>query len=203
VLRAGASAEPTLARLRRFCELLLQWNRRVSNLISKNDESRVVARHVIESLEPAHWVRESGARKWLDFGSGGGFPALPLAIVHVGSSWTLVESRRTKSLFLRKAVEELGLRDVTVVLARLEEIADLDVHVGAYDGFTSRATLPIAPTLALAAKVVRSGGVAFLWKGSRREEEMAADPFWREAWEHEGLLGIGSGQTVIAKFRRK
>jgi 16S rRNA (guanine527-N7)-methyltransferase len=203
LLRAGAKAEESLSRIRRFGEMLLLWNRRVSNLISRNDEPRLVARHLAESLEPAHWLKESDAKKWLDLGAGGGLPAIPLAIAGVGSSWTLVESRRTKTLFMRKVIEDIELKNVSVVLARLEDVADAPPHVGAYDGFTSRATLTLGPTLALAAKVVRSGGTAFLWKGSRREEEMAKDPFWREAWEHEGLLGIGTGQTVVARFRRK
>ncbi|HTO90365.1 MAG TPA: RsmG family class I SAM-dependent methyltransferase, partial [Candidatus Sulfotelmatobacter sp.] len=82
-----------LVQLRRFVELLLQWNRRVSNLISKNDESRVVEAHLVPSLEPAEWIASHRLSRWLDFGSGGGFPAIPLALCGVGEHWDLVESR--------------------------------------------------------------------------------------------------------------
>jgi 16S rRNA (guanine527-N7)-methyltransferase len=183
--------------------MLIQWNRKVSNLISRNDEMRIVARHVLESLEPAHWLQTSPAKRWLDFGSGSGFPAIPLAIVGIGTNWTLVESRRTKTLFLRKAVDDLQITGVNVVNARLEDIAADAEYAGAYSGFTSRATQPLVPTLAIAAAVVHSGGTAFLWKGSRREAEMTSDDSWRASWDFDGLLGIGDGTTAVARFTRK
>ena len=201
LLKIGADLEAVMPRLRRYCEMLVQWNRKVSNLISRNDETRIVARHVLESLEPAHWLHASGAKRWLDFGSGSGFPAIPLAISGVGSEWTLVESRRTKTLFLRKAVEELAISGVTVIQARLEDIAN--DHAGTYGGFTSRATQTLVPTLAIAASVVQPGGTAFLWKGSRREAEMTSDESWRASWEFEGLQPIGDGTTAVARFTRK
>ena len=203
LLKVGANTDQVVPRLRRYCELLLQWNRKVSNLISRNDENRIVSRHLQESLEPAHWLHSSGADRWLDFGSGGGLPAIPLAIAGVGAQWTLVESRRTKTLFLRKAIEELEITTVTVVLARLEEMLIQQEHAFGYSGFTSRATLPLAPTLSMAASVVRPAGVAFLWKGSKREEEMTADASWRLNWDYDGLLGIGDGTTTVARFIRK
>ena len=201
--KVGADSASAIPRLRRYCELVLQWNRKVSNLISRNDESRIVLRHLAESIEPAHWLRESGAGRWLDFGAGAGFPAIPLSLVGVGGDWTLVESRRTKTLFIRKAIEDLEMRSVSVTLARLEDMIELEEHAGVYDGFTSRATLTLGPTLALAASFVRSGGKAFLWKGSRREAEMSADDAWRIDWDFDGVLGIGDGETTVARFTRK
>ncbi len=203
LLKAGADAGQATARLRRYTELLLQWNRGVSNLVSRNDESRIVERHIAESIEPAHWLKESGASRWLDFGSGGGLPALPLALVGVGSAWTLVESRRTKTLFIRKALQEMGIEGVRVVLGRLESLVDEVGQLMRFDGFTSRATLPLGPTLVLAAHWVEPGGSAFLWKGSKREAEMASDRRWEEAWDFDGLLGIGQGQSAVARFRRR
>jgi 16S rRNA (guanine527-N7)-methyltransferase len=203
LLKIGADPDASIARLRRYAEMLVQWNRKVSNLISKNDEDRIVARHILESLEPGHWLRDAGAKRWLDFGSGGGLPAIPLAIGGIGNEWTLVESRRTKTLFLRRALEDLGMQNLSVVNARLEDMLGASEHAGSYDGFTSRATQTLAPTLAIAATFVQPGGTAFLWKGSRREEEMAADTLWREKWDFDGLLGIGDGTTTVARFRRK
>ena len=203
LLRIGADPAASTSRIRRYCELIIQWNRKVSNIISKNDEARIVARHVIESLEPARWLQDLGAKRWLDFGSGAGLPAIPLALCGIGNEWTLVESRRTKTLFLRKALEELGMKNITVVHSRLEELLDARDHSSSYDGFTSRATLPLAPTLAMAASFVQPQGTAFLWKGSRREEEMAGDRSWLEKWDLEGLLGIGDGTTAVARFKRK
>ena len=183
--------------------MLIDWNRRVSNLISRNDEERIVERHIAESVEPAAWLKASPATRWLDFGSGGGLPAIPLALVGVGPRWTLVESRRMKTLFLRKTVETLELQDINVVASRLETMANEVGRDDTFDGFTSRATIALAPTLMLAARFVAPGGVAFLWKGSKRESEMKADLRWQDCWELDGLLGIGEGQTAVARFTRR
>jgi 16S rRNA (guanine527-N7)-methyltransferase len=203
LLKAGVDPDASIARLRRYCELALQWNRKVSNLISRNDEDRIVQRHIAESLEPAHWLKESGAKRWLDFGSGAGLPAIPLVIGGVGDEWTLVESRRTKTLFLRRALDELVIGNVTVINARLEDLLGSSELLASYDGFTSRATQTLVPTLAIAANFVRPGGTAFLWKGSRREEEMSVDESWRQNWDFDGLLAIGDGTPAVARFRRK
>jgi len=203
IAKAGASPEATIPRLKAYAKLLVDWNRAVSNLISRGDEQRIVERHIAESIEPAAWLKSSSVNRWLDFGSGAGLPAIPLAIVGVGPRWTLVESRRMKTLFVKKATEELGLGDLEVVVARLENMTGDATRRGAYDGFTSRATLALGPTLVLAAEFVAPGGLAFLWKGSQREREMVDDPRWRESWEFDGILGIGNGQTVVARFTRK
>jgi 16S rRNA (guanine527-N7)-methyltransferase len=203
LLKIGADPDPSIVRLRRFSEMLVQWNRKVSNLVSKNDEDRIVARHILESLEPGHWLRDCGAKRWLDFGSGGGLPAIPLAI---GGDRNRVDAGRVTPHQDAVSAQSAGRsRDPerSVVNARLEDLLDAGEHAGAYDGFTSRATQTLAPTLAIAATFVQPGGTAFLWKGSRREEEMAADKAWRETWDFDGLLGIGDGITTVARFKRK
>jgi 16S rRNA (guanine527-N7)-methyltransferase len=202
ILKAGVELDGVMPRLRQFATLLTQWNRGVSNLISRNDEPRLVSRHLLESISCAYWLRELGEVNWMDFGSGGGLPAMPLAICGVGARWTLVESRRTKVLFLRRAVQELGLDRVSILHARLEDVAPGDVG-GEIMGFTSRATLHLDPTLELAHRFVVPGGRAFLWKGSRREDEMKKETSWAEHWELDGLLGVGTEHTVVCRFARK
>lgn len=203
LVRVGADPKVVLPKIRQYAEALLEWNRGYSNLISRSDEARLVERHIAESLEPAHWLQASGARRWMDLGSGGGLPALPIALAGVGESWTLVESRRNKTLFLRKVKQDIGIDNVSVELARLEMLAADAERLGRFDGFTSRATLRLGPTLALAADWVVPGGHAFLWKGSRREQEMAEDRTWERSWVFDGLLGLSSGRTVVERFVRK
>ena len=188
--------------MRQFGALVIDWNRKVSNLISRNDEGRIVARHFAESIEPAYRLRESGARSWLDFGSGAGFPAIPLAILGVGERWTLVESRRPKTLFMRKAIEVLELPGIKVYHGRLETWLEEQVGERFIDGFSSRATMRLAPTLVMAESVVRQGGTAFLWKGSRRDEELSDPKNWDREWELTEVLDLGSGPTAVAKLIR-
>jgi 16S rRNA (guanine527-N7)-methyltransferase len=168
--------------------------------MSRHDESRIVARHLAESLEPARRIRDFGLDAWLDFGSGAGFPAIPLAIAGVGKSWLLVESRRQKTLFLRKAVETLGLGHVEVATTRLET---LDPERVGFDGFTSRATEGLELTLQLAAPRVVHGGRAFLWRGGSRAAELAAAGPWRDDWEIGRVTKLPESLAEIAELIRK
>ena len=195
--------EGALERLKTYTRLVLEWNRGVSNIVARNDEPRFVERHLIESIAPAQALRESGATRWIDFGSGAGLPAIPLAIAGIGASWTLVESRRSKTLFLRKSLQMLVIQNIEVVLDRLENVISDPAFPRDYDGFTSRATMPLAPTLEMAAPIVRTSGSAFLWKGSGAEGEMAADSAWRGDWDYSATIPVGSGPNVVVRFIRK
>jgi 16S rRNA (guanine527-N7)-methyltransferase len=208
--RLGRDPAADLPRLAAYARLVIEWNKSVSNLISRTDEARMVSRHLRESIEPAAFLWDSGATDWIDFGSGAGLPAIPLAIVGVGPKWTLVESRRPKALFLRKATAELGLGDVSVEHARLEDVVAREraaAHEGIaprlWSGFTSRATLRLAPTLELASTIVSKSGSAFLWKGSRRSDEMWESSAWNESWEISEELEMAEGEIVVCKFLRK
>ena len=140
----------------------------------------------------------------MDLGSGGGFPALPLAIAGIGARWTLVESRRNKTLFLRRVVERLELRDIVVTTGRLEVLVESESNDLQCDGFTSRATMRAAPTLELAARIVRPGGHAILWKGSRLEGELAeARAGWHADWTEPAMHPIATGPNSIAIFKRR
>lgn len=197
---AGAS-QGTLTGLRDYCQRVLTWNRTASNLISRNDEGRIVERHVVESLEPAGWLAAAGINDWLDFGSGAGFPAIPLAIAGVGSRWTLVESRRMKALFLRKTVSEMRITpEISIVYARLESL------IGAgksYMGFTARAAGKIGETLKLAGDLISDGGSAFLWKGSRWSEEMTGDRSWEKGWSFVEQRPLSASSLTVLLFTKR
>ncbi len=203
IAKSGADVEPTIARLKKFTQLAIEWNRSVSNLISRNDEARIVTRHIRESVECAHELKASGATRWLDFGSGAGFPAIPLAILGVGGHWTLVESRRPKTLFMRKAIQELEMPHLEVYHGRLEAFVEEREGARDIEGFTSRATMKLAPTLELAEALVQKDGSAFLWKGSGRSEELGEDSAWNLAWDLDRTLTVGDEHTAVAIFKRK
>lgn len=92
------------------------------SVIAKGDRTSVFTRHILDSLNPVT-LFETPPRSALDLGSGAGFPGIPLAIVWPTTKWLLVESREKKSGFLEKAVRELGLKNVEVECARIEEVA--------------------------------------------------------------------------------
>jgi 16S rRNA (guanine527-N7)-methyltransferase len=205
-LLSGSEADCDLAlsRLKSFAVELLKWNQGVSNLISHDDELRVVDRHIAESLAGSKIINALGCNSLVDFGSGGGFPALPLALAGTGSHWTLVESRRNKTLFLRRAVQELAMGNITVLTGRLETLIAEDASGLRCTGFTSRATMKAGPTLEMAARIVEAGGHAILWKGSGLSDEIAtAGEAWQVSWEPPVIHELGIGSNSICVFRRK
>jgi len=102
--------EGAVDRLRLHAELVRKWNR-VCGLVSAGDETRICSRHTCDSLGllPIFYACGSGLSQWVDIGSGGGFPALPVAIVLEGVRFRLYERSRRKSAFLERAIIELGL----------------------------------------------------------------------------------------------
>jgi len=206
----GGDPLAVLPRLAEYAARVLAWNRSVSNLISRADEARLVSRHIAESLEPAAWIAGSRTGRALDFGSGAGLPAVPLAIAGVCTEWVLVESRRPKILFLRKTLGDMGLETIDPVHGRLEDVVDTGLddaysHLKLFelDVFTSRATVALEPTLQLAADIVRPGGLAYLWKGSRRQEELAGCDCDAMGWVPAGELALTGGDVAVMRFERK
>jgi 16S rRNA (guanine527-N7)-methyltransferase len=193
-----------LARLRAFALELLRWNQGVSNLISHDDEPRLLDRHIVESLVGVNIINDLGCNKLVDFGSGGGFPALPLTLAGAGRHWKLVESRRNKTLFLRRVVQELAIAEVDVVTGRLEVLVKEDPASLSCDGFTSRATMKLGPTLELAAEIVEPGGHAILWKGSGFQDELAGSrEQWEAKWATPVIHPIADGPNTVSVFLRK
>jgi 16S rRNA G527 N7-methylase RsmG len=164
------------------------------DLISHADEARLVDRHIAESLAGAALIGELGCESIVDLGSGGGFPAIPLAIAGIGQRWTLVESRRNKTLFLRRVVERMELRDIVVVTGRLEVLVEsADVEALQCDGFTSRATMRAGPTLAIAARIVRPAAMRSCGRAAGS----------RPSWQRIGRLGARLGPTAHRADRRR
>jgi 16S rRNA (guanine527-N7)-methyltransferase len=93
--------------LARYLELLLKWNAR-TNLTAIRDPEEIVRRHFGESLFAAQHLRH--CRTVLDFGSGAGFPGLPIQLFHPSLTVTLAESQNKKATFLREAIRTLGLQ---------------------------------------------------------------------------------------------
>jgi 16S rRNA (guanine527-N7)-methyltransferase len=107
-----------IQRIETYHELILSWSGRM-NLVSRGDLGNLVERHILDSLVPLAEIPEHGALA--DIGSGGGFPAIPLALVRNELQITLIEARHKKILFLKEACRKLELRSIVVVERRLEK----------------------------------------------------------------------------------
>lgn len=116
-----------------YLALLIKWNK-AYNLTAVRNPDEMVSRHLLDSLSVVPYVSEGGQR-WLDVGSGGGMPGVPLAILFPEPSFTLLDSNGKKTRFLTQVKLELGLANLEVVHARVEQFQP----AVAFDGITSRA----------------------------------------------------------------
>ncbi|HZB89253.1 MAG TPA: 16S rRNA (guanine(527)-N(7))-methyltransferase RsmG [Terracidiphilus sp.] len=132
-----------------YFALLERWNRRV-NLTAIRDPEGILARHFVESIAAAQALPAAIATL-LDFGSGAGFPGIPIAICRPEIAVTLAESQGKKAAFLREAVRTLGL-GAQVHAARAETLTIQ------FDCVTLRAVDRMQQAVSAAARLVRSGG---------------------------------------------
>jgi 16S rRNA (guanine527-N7)-methyltransferase len=115
-------AASQLAQLERYFELLRKWNGHVNltSLPLSGYAANTLDRLLVEPLMAASLVADSGL--CIDLGSGGGSPAIPMAIARPAMRMVLVESRERKSAFLREVVRELASARAEVLTTRAEQV---------------------------------------------------------------------------------
>jgi len=101
-----------------YLELLIKWNK-AYNLTAVRDPDEMVSRHLLDSLSVVPFVQEAGDN-WLDVGSGGGMPGIPLAILFPERRFTLLDSNGKKTRFLTQVKLELKLANLEVIHNRVE-----------------------------------------------------------------------------------
>lgn len=106
--------------LARYLQLLTHWNKKI-NLTAVRDPEVLVRLHLGECLRAAQRI-PSEVETVLDFGSGAGFPGIPMQIVRRGLRVTLAESQKKKAAFLREAVRELGQGRASIHAGRVEDM---------------------------------------------------------------------------------
>jgi 16S rRNA (guanine527-N7)-methyltransferase len=156
-------------RFRVFIELLSSWNKKV-NLVSRREKD-LMDRHLLNSLAIAYFHPFAPAERVADIGSGGGFPAIPLAIICRGTHFTLIERVRKKSAFLEIVLRETALDNATVVRAEVESLGE--DHRAAYHAVTARAVAPVSRLIQLSRPLLRTDGVMLFLKGKNCPDEVA------------------------------
>lgn len=191
----GRSITATNADLNSYIDLMQRWQT-VQNLVSRETPGDLWQRHILDSLQLLPLIGGSAEPfRMLDVGSGGGFPALPLAIALKGRQYSmhLIESNSRKCAFLRAAARQFDL-PVTVHSARIEAVDPQ--AIGTVDSFTSRALAPLPLLLAYLHRFWSPSSRALLHKGREFGEELkSADSDWlydvlrhRSATDGDGVL---------------
>ena len=158
--------------LSRYLGMLFAANERFN--LTRIDRASAWSRHVVDSLTllaPLDAIE--GVGRGIDIGSGGGLPAIPLAITRSDIAWTLVESTGKKARFLEAVARRLGLANVRIVQERAEKAARTAMRES-FDVATSRAVGALADLAVWTVPFLKIGGLMLAIKGERAAEEVAS-----------------------------
>jgi 16S rRNA (guanine527-N7)-methyltransferase len=197
-LRLVPVSRETEERLTAFVDLLDRWRRKI-NLIADSTFPSVWTRHIADSAQLLALAPD--AKRWVDMGSGAGFPGLVIAIQLAdvpGAMVHCIESDGRKAAFLREAARATGAA-ASIHPTRVEAIAP--EALGPVDAVTARAFAPLPLTLKLARPWMERGAIAVFPRGESAKEQIATLP---EATAHaiETLPSVVNPKAAILRIRQ-
>ena len=179
-------------RFEEYLSLILRWNARV-NLTAVRDEDSILSRHFVESIACARAL-PAGISTLLDFGSGAGFPGIPIALCRPEISVTLAESQGKKAAFLHEALRVLGI-SANVHSGRAEALRAV------FDCLTLRAVDKMDLAVQSASQLVSPGGWLALMTTRGELEALKAAAGAEFSWRTAIHLP-GSQERVLALGER-
>ena len=163
--------DPTkIERLAYFAELVAEKNEKV-NLISRKDVESIIENHIFLSSYITKYLPEK-CTHFLDIGTGGGFPGIPLAIMRPESKGVLIDSTGKKIEAVKEFVDRLKLSNVTVINDRVESQLFLSEYSESFDLIISRATVPLIILLRYAVPLAKDKAFLASIKGGDIEDEL-------------------------------
>lgn len=191
----------TMERLDHFVGLFSKWSKSV-NLVAPSTLPDIWNRHVADSLQI--FSLNPGPNRWLDLGSGGGFPGIITAIMLLqteGGYVDLVESNHKKAAFLRMALIETGARG-TVHAIRVEEAG---LRLSGQRAISARALAELDTLLSMTLSWTASGAQAWFHKGRdySREIEKARRSWTFDLIEHRSKVDAESVILQIDRVQRR
>ena len=164
----------------KFKEVFLAKNK-VLNLISKNDEKYLYEKHIFDSLSIDLFFEKYGNKKnfktLLDIGTGGGFPALPIAIAHPELEVYGIDSIKKKILAISEFAQELDLKNFYTICDRVENLKNQK-----FDIITSRAVARLELIAKYALPLLNKHSFLIVYKSKLVNEEIKeAEPFLKKS----------------------
>jgi 16S rRNA (guanine527-N7)-methyltransferase len=198
---AGSVSRETFEGLEAFETMFRVWANRI-NLAAPSTLDDLWSRHILDSAQLAPLA--PGALRWLDLGSGGGFPGLVLAFIlkeRSGGQIDLVESNRKKAGFLQAVVGQFSL-PAHVHARRIDED---NKNLAPPDVVTARALAPLPALLDFAFPWLSTGARGFLHKGrDYRQEVQESSLLWQyDLVEHRSRVDADSVILEIANLKRR
>ncbi|MEA9568249.1 16S rRNA (guanine(527)-N(7))-methyltransferase RsmG [Polynucleobacter sp. AP-Nickl1-40-C4] len=169
----GLELSPSnIADLELFLQEMGRWNQ-VHNLTAIEGEKDSIRLHLIDSIAVLPVLKrflKGSSPKIADLGSGGGLPAIPIAIVQPDWHLSLIEAIRKKTAFLQHVRGKLKLKNIEVLCERVEDAAMQ--QPAQFDAVISRAFTNLARFLDLSLPFLKPDGLVFAMKAKRADDEM-------------------------------
>jgi 16S rRNA (guanine527-N7)-methyltransferase len=197
-LRLVPVSRETRDRLAAYVDLLARW-RKTTNLIAESTFASVWTRHIADSAQLIALAPE--AKRWVDMGSGAGFPGLVIAIQLAdvpGALVHLIESDQRKCAFLRAAARATDAA-ASIHPVRVEAIDP--TSLGAVDAVAARAFAPLPLTLKLARRWIERGAIGVFPRGESGRDQIAALPE-ATAYAIEALPSLVDARSAILRVRK-
>ncbi len=198
-IRNNNFPEQTFDKFIHFENLLINKNQKL-NLVSDNSLENIWITHFLDSVIIAEDIDFSNSRI-LDFGSGGGFPGIPLKILNPSIELFCVESIRKKVLFLKLIKQELGLTKMNIINSRFEEL-DHNI-ISSFDYIVVRAVKMNDEYFAKAFELLKPSGKLILYKSRVNNNEVDKINRYKECAETEIIRkeypGLGKRAFIIVK----
>ncbi len=161
-----------LEKFEMYKNLLVEWNEKI-NLTSITDDYEVIMKHFVDSLEIVKYINKN--ENIIDIGTGAGFPGIVIAIYFDSNvNITLLDALEKRLNFLSEVIQKLGLKKITLLHGRAEEIGNDIIYREKFDVATSRAVSSMNILLELSIPLVKVNGRCLLLKGSKAREEINA-----------------------------
>lgn len=141
------------------------------NVTAIKDDEGILSLHIIDSLHAAKELASLDPQTVCDVGSGGGFPALPVAAALPGVQVTAIDSTAKKCRYIEETAAAAGIGNISTRAVRAEEAMDL---FGAFDAVCARAVAALPVLCELCSPLIKVGGHFVAMKGEKSEEEIAS-----------------------------
>lgn len=175
------------------------------NLVSRAERDRVRSVHIAECLLLGGVLLPDPGERWMDLGTGGGLPGLVLAIQFPHVHWTLVDSVGKKVTAVEAFADALGLRNVSAVRGRAEELGHQVAYREHFAGVVSRALAVLPVVMELSRAFLHDGGLLVAVKGPSVVDELPqaerARTVLRLGSIHRAALPDAARPTVVVTMR--
>ncbi|MEL6821145.1 MAG: 16S rRNA (guanine(527)-N(7))-methyltransferase RsmG [Calditrichota bacterium] len=156
--------------LQQYVDLVTEWNQNI-NLVSRKDVEFFQENHILPSIVVLATVPLPEKQRIADIGSGGGLPAIPMAIMKPQYEIVMLESILKKCSFLQHAIEALNLKNASVIRTRAEEVDG--TLLGSFDMVTARAVASIDKLIKWGKPLLKQQDSSWLlWKGESDEDDL-------------------------------